>query len=240
MDIEKFGKHLRKLRMEKGLTQKDFGEKLGVSFQAVSKWEIGRCLPDITTLHSICKILNVDLNTLMEIDDSHVKDITLQYFKKNKKYKRIIIVVGIISIILLLIGGIFYYRHQHNFEFKTISTSCKDFNIKGSAAYDHNKTYIYISEIDYCGEKNDTVYKSITCNLYEKYGNTTTLVSSCDNVGEKINLDEFLKDIQISANNYSAMCKKFASSDLLLHITALEDSGKTILYEIPITFEENC
>ncbi len=39
MDIEKVGNQIAELRKNKGLTQSDLGERLGVSFQAVSKWE---------------------------------------------------------------------------------------------------------------------------------------------------------------------------------------------------------
>ncbi len=41
MNTEKIGEHIASLRKEKGLTQSDLGERLGVSFQAVSKWERG-------------------------------------------------------------------------------------------------------------------------------------------------------------------------------------------------------
>lgn len=41
MDIEKIGQQICYLRKARGLTQADLGERLGVSFQAVSKWERG-------------------------------------------------------------------------------------------------------------------------------------------------------------------------------------------------------
>ncbi len=50
MNIEKVGLQISELRKNKGLTQNDLGERLGVSFQAVSKWERGETLPDTTIL----------------------------------------------------------------------------------------------------------------------------------------------------------------------------------------------
>ena len=41
MDMEKVGSQIAALRKNKGMTQNDLGERLGVTFQAVSKWETG-------------------------------------------------------------------------------------------------------------------------------------------------------------------------------------------------------
>ena len=40
MDQEKIGKFIKKIRQENHLTQKEMADKLGVTFQAVSKWEM--------------------------------------------------------------------------------------------------------------------------------------------------------------------------------------------------------
>ena len=44
------GKQIASLRKAKGLTQNQLGERLNISFQAVSKWERGEALPDISIL----------------------------------------------------------------------------------------------------------------------------------------------------------------------------------------------
>ena len=46
IDNEAVGRQIALLRTDKGLTQSELGERLGVSFQAVSKWERGETLPD--------------------------------------------------------------------------------------------------------------------------------------------------------------------------------------------------
>ena len=53
---------IRHYRRERGLTQKDLGEILGVSPQAISKWERCECYPDITFLPEIAKLLSCDIN----------------------------------------------------------------------------------------------------------------------------------------------------------------------------------
>lgn len=56
--------HLRKIR---GLTQEQLGEKLGISGQAVSKWENGESMPDIMLLPDLCDILGVSADALLEV-----------------------------------------------------------------------------------------------------------------------------------------------------------------------------
>lgn len=41
MDNEKFGNFIKELRKEKGITQKELGEKLNITDKAISKWERG-------------------------------------------------------------------------------------------------------------------------------------------------------------------------------------------------------
>ena len=53
MNQEKIGKFISKLRKEKQMTQGDLAEKMGVSINAVSKWERGLSFPDV----SLYKIL---------------------------------------------------------------------------------------------------------------------------------------------------------------------------------------
>ena len=53
---------IRQYRREHGLTQGEFGELLHVSAQAVSKWEQGKCCPDIASLPRLADILSCSVN----------------------------------------------------------------------------------------------------------------------------------------------------------------------------------
>lgn len=59
------GTALRELREKRGLTQKALGDQLGVSDKAVSKWETGRGLPDITLLEGLACALGVSVAELL-------------------------------------------------------------------------------------------------------------------------------------------------------------------------------
>ena len=65
MDCIKTGKYIRSLRKSAGLTQKELAQKLGISFQAVSKWEKGDTLPDTGLLLELCDILNTTADKLL-------------------------------------------------------------------------------------------------------------------------------------------------------------------------------
>ncbi len=65
MNIEKVGKQIAFLRKAKGITQSELGERIGVSFQAVSKWERGETLPDITILPDLAKILETTVDYIL-------------------------------------------------------------------------------------------------------------------------------------------------------------------------------
>ena len=62
MDQEKIGKFIANLRKEQKLTQEQLAEKLGVTDKSVSRWENGKCLPDVSLYKDLCNILGITLN----------------------------------------------------------------------------------------------------------------------------------------------------------------------------------
>lgn len=77
MNQEKIGKFISESRKDKKLTQEQLAEKMGVSKNAVSKWERGLNLPDASIMPELCKILDITLNELFsgeKIPDSKYKE----------------------------------------------------------------------------------------------------------------------------------------------------------------------
>lgn len=73
LDQKAFGEKLRNHRKSLSLSQEEVADQVGVSPQAVSKWETGECLPDCFNLASICKIYGISADLLLETET--VKDI---------------------------------------------------------------------------------------------------------------------------------------------------------------------
>ena len=61
-----FGKRLKELRIEKGLSQKKLGEVFNVCNQTISFWETGSREPDLDTLLKIAHFFDVTLENLLE------------------------------------------------------------------------------------------------------------------------------------------------------------------------------
>ncbi|MBR5369875.1 MAG: helix-turn-helix transcriptional regulator [Bacilli bacterium] len=226
MNQEKIGQFIKKIREENKLTQKELADKLGVTYQAVSKWENGKNVPDISIIKEMSKMFNIDID---EILDGEKKD------KKKNLYPLLLVVL----LIVLLIVGYILYGKSSDYEFKTITTTCSDFKISGSAAYNSDKATIYISNVEFCGKEDTAKYKSITCTLYETYNDTKTKISTCDKK-KNTNLEDFLKELQVNTNHSSKTCKNLSKSSLTLEIEAKDDNNKTITYTIPIKLNDSC
>lgn len=114
MNQEKIGKFIQELRKEQNLTQKDLAEKLGVSINAVSKWERGICLMDISLLKPLSKCLKVSITEIINgerLAEDNVKvkaeeaiESTIKYsnkrIKKAKKKNRIVLLITILVVLL--------------------------------------------------------------------------------------------------------------------------------------------
>lgn len=78
----KLSKNLRELRQEKGWTQEQLAEKLGVSYQAVSRWETDATYPDIEMLPALADLLEVSLEKLMGVTKTERAEASEKYYQK--------------------------------------------------------------------------------------------------------------------------------------------------------------
>lgn len=60
--------NIRYIRMMRGLSQKELGDRVNKSANAVSNWEKGTTSPDVETLDKVCKVLHVDPNQMFGWD----------------------------------------------------------------------------------------------------------------------------------------------------------------------------
>ena len=111
MNAEKTGSFISLLRKEKGLTQKQLADILGVTDKAISRWETGKNYPDIELLEIISTTFNVTINELLEgkripqeelagISEHQVVEQIKNNKKSKKKYRVVIVIILVISLLL--------------------------------------------------------------------------------------------------------------------------------------------
>ena len=64
-DTNKVAKNIKNARTKMNMTQMNLADEMGVSYQAVSNWERGNSMPDISKLPELCKILNISFEELV-------------------------------------------------------------------------------------------------------------------------------------------------------------------------------
>ena len=94
MNQKKIGVFLKQLRNEKGITQEQLAEILGVSGRTVSRWETGTNLPDISILVEISEYYNVEMKEILDGErksknmDNELKETLLKVADYNELEKQ--------------------------------------------------------------------------------------------------------------------------------------------------------
>lgn len=78
---ETIGNRISQLRKARGITQEDLANQLGVSPQAVSKWENDASCPDISLLPQLCRVLGVTTDELLTGKNNEVKMVPVEQRK---------------------------------------------------------------------------------------------------------------------------------------------------------------
>lgn len=164
MDINKIGKFIKELRIEKNISQNQLSEEIHVTRQAISNWENGKAIPDSDILLTLSSLFKVSINEILSgernTSESNLQDITLQLIdennKKKRKIKRILLTstVTIVSIFLIFLG--FYFINNYNsikvYSVNGKSTSFKTYN--GIFVTTRNKFYLRLGKIRSRGQNN--------------------------------------------------------------------------------------
>lgn len=127
MDLLKTGKFIADLRKEKGLTQEQLGDKIGVTNKTVSRWETGVYLPPADVMLALGELFNVSVNEILSgkrLTDAEYKETAeenltqaikassfslkdkIEFFKKKwlKEHIAILVFIGICIMAVLIVG----------------------------------------------------------------------------------------------------------------------------------------
>ena len=228
MNNNRISEFIKKIRKDNNLTQKDLADKYNVTYQAVSKWENGKNLPDIELLKQMSKDYNVSLDDLL---DGH--------FRRGNKY--LIFIVVLLLIGFLITGTIIFMNRNkdENIKLEEITTMCQDFTVKGTIAYNNNNMSLQISDINYCGDDFKDKYTDFECILYESGETQDTKIAHFE-YKDETTLEDFLSKVSFKVDNYKKTCNILKDNTLYIKIKAKTNRGVDITHEIPLTFEDNC
>lgn len=160
MNQESIGKFMAALRKEKNLTQEQFAELLGVSNRTISRWETGRCMPDLSLLQIISDNLGVSVSELLNgrrmseeemvvLRDSINAVLELSEREKNMKKRKInvYIISGIFCFIIVILNYQFeilsfiFKDYVSDFVAGMLTGLCIIFNFFGIYNNNHEKTF---------------------------------------------------------------------------------------------------
>lgn len=179
MDNNKIGKYIASRRKEKGLTQQELGNKLFVTDKAVSKWERGLSLPDITILEKLADVLNTDIYNVLQVEKKNNLDIEKILNDERNKIKKELNKKIIIYILPIIFASCIIF-------FKLIPFS---YNIEHPIyTYSENKTInLGIPKFSFLMKNNENSYsyknfrgKSVLKSELKSYVNTLKHIS-CNN-----------------------------------------------------------
>ncbi|MDD5701106.1 MAG: helix-turn-helix transcriptional regulator [Dehalococcoidales bacterium] len=111
MDM-KIGEKIKKFRKTQDVTQEKLAEYLSISYQAISKWENGTALPDITLVPSLANFFGVSTDDLFAMDEKVSDEKTKEY---ETEYARLNTLGDVKSIIILMRKAIELYPRNFHF-----------------------------------------------------------------------------------------------------------------------------
>lgn len=108
MKKKTFGSMIAKLRKEKGMTQLELAEKMGVTDKAVSKWERDLSFPDVNTIPKLAEMFNVTTDELLQVKEDANKNITNKKVFEivNLAFKGVALAMGVAVLVLSFLNQI--------------------------------------------------------------------------------------------------------------------------------------
>lgn len=190
MNQEKIGRFIAHIRTEKKLTQQELANKLNVTDRAISNWENGRRMPDVSFYKPLCEIFDITVNELMNGEKIATDDLikasdeaiinTITKNKKDKKKSKIIASFFVMIILILLI--IIFITLKNRFPKINIYKLYfghldPGFVLEEQFSYDNRTIYYYgVDAVQVCNKQDNCVAlesalinKQITINDIKSY-----------------------------------------------------------------------
>ena len=226
MDQVKIGKLIAMLRKEKGLTQGELGEIVGVSDGAVSKWERGTTCPDISIIHLLSKTLGITSDELLS---GELSKETKSKLSRTKKLKTILpqiiifLIIATISVFIIVKNSTNVYK---------LESEDAEYNVIGKVTFSNNKVYIIVNDIIF----KDKDFNKIKIKNYEyKIKCNNNILFKKGNINKEelllnvITIKEFNEKFKIDYSDKTKISKQIIINEgIELKITFLTENNETI------------
>lgn len=140
----KTGELLKKLRLDKKLTQDELANLIYVDRTAISKWECGKSIPDYDSLTRLSNVFDISINEIIE------GKLIVNIKKRKLKHNKIIVIIIMFSLAIVLLFLILYfilnYKKTIIYNINAESKNCEIKN--GLLVYTNEKSYFSLGNID--------------------------------------------------------------------------------------------
>ena len=232
MNQEKIGKLIAKLRKSKGLTQSELGDMVGVGFRAVSKWENGITVPDISIIKDLSNILGISADELLkgELNKS-------SQTKSNFNIKKLLYLIPIILIIILVLTIITINKNKTEV-YKLSPVDSTEYYIDGEVIFNGNDMTINITKLSFENDKfsntviNNYQYELYTGNILIVGYGFTPVESSLSSLTR---IKEWCHSFKINYNEKPVIKpKKIINNIMSLKFVFIDSNGNEISKKIEI------
>ena len=218
----KIGELIEKYRKEKGLTQSELAKKLGVSNTAISKWEHGNNLPDITLLEPLSEILGIDKLVLFT-SENEIKEETSERVKTLKRRNTIkLVILSIIFIFTIIFTNYISYKvYKHQID-KIESSQSTIYKFNSTDPEFIANGYLILSE-----KGSTVIFEEFEYQTIQTKNKNQSLTNSKDEI-EQVELYFYINEELI----YSSFCKQKEDKEMdingfLKEITGLVFQSKS-------------
>lgn len=152
-----FGKNINKLRKKAGYSQEELGDKIGVTRQTISKWELEQTSPSLSDINKIAQVFSVKIDDLIKDEKDNNSNTEETVLKKNNKYSKVIFILLLITFLFLILICIYRFYVIFNVKLwvdKTASFDNDNYFIEEIISQDgkiveNDKMYFYKEKIKY-------------------------------------------------------------------------------------------
>ncbi len=225
------GENIKKLRLEHNLTQENLADFLGVSFQAVSKWERGDTVPDVYMLPVIASFFNVSIDNLLNFDRLQIEKDVEEY---ERKYYELWQSNELEKLLNLMKEAIRTYPSEHRLLVRYLNVIVQQGSGSDQMTLEAKNEVISIYDRiqNYCTKDNIRMWaKKIMCNYYIR-------LSKIENSGVNIkDAEEILQDMPLMQNSRDYLSCYLYRGEALDH--ACKSALSEIMFLLNCTIREN-